>query len=47
MEALRMTLEGGFVCEECEAPSSSEEECHGVKYALSKADWEASRLSGA
>jgi len=47
MEALGMTLDGEFTCEECEAPSSSEEERRGVKYALSKADWEASRLSGA
>ena len=47
MEALGMTLQGHFVCEECELAGSEEDKRRGVTYALSKADWEASRLGGA
>ncbi len=47
MEALGMTLQGHFVCEECELAGAEEDKRRGVTYALSKADWEASRLGGA
>jgi len=43
MEALGLRLESKFVCGEDELPGRDENARYGVKYALTKADWEFSR----
>lgn len=45
MEAVGMKLEQSFVCDPDEFPAWSEEERRGVKYVISRAQWEADALS--